>query len=92
MIDATYKLNKLRLPLIIIMKVNGNGASEIVAFWIVYDEGRHTVTEMIKISLKHGIDRSAGGNLVYVQTENYVHQSLCLTLYNVFLTSFHYTV
>jgi hypothetical protein len=32
MIDATYKLNKLRLPLIIIMKVDGNGASEIVAF------------------------------------------------------------
>lgn len=49
MIDATYKLNELRLPLIIIMKVDGNGASEIVAFWIVYDEGRHTVTEMIKI-------------------------------------------
>jgi hypothetical protein len=27
MIDATCKLNELRLPLIIIMKVDGNGAS-----------------------------------------------------------------
>jgi zinc finger SWIM domain-containing protein 3 len=50
MIDATYKLNELRLPLFIIMpNVDGNGASEIVALWIVSDEGRHTVTEMIKI-------------------------------------------
>lgn len=49
MIDTIYKLNELRLPLFIIMNVDGNGASEIVAFWIVSDEGRHTVTEMTKI-------------------------------------------
>jgi zinc finger SWIM domain-containing protein 3 len=31
-IDATYKLNDLRLPLFVLMCVDGNGESEIIAF------------------------------------------------------------
>jgi zinc finger SWIM domain-containing protein 3 len=38
LIDATYKLNDLRMPLYIMMVVDGNGESEIVALWIVASE------------------------------------------------------
>ena len=33
LIDATYKLNNLNMPLYIIMVVDGNGESEVVALW-----------------------------------------------------------
>ena len=31
LIDATYKLNDLQMPLYVLMIVNGNGESEIIA-------------------------------------------------------------
>ena len=34
-IDATYKLNDLRMPLYVLMAIDGNGESEIVCLWIV---------------------------------------------------------
>ena len=40
LIDATYKLNDLRMPLYIMMVVDGNGESDIVALWIVASEDR----------------------------------------------------
>ena len=46
MLDATYKLNELRLPLFVVLTVDGNGESEIVSLWIVSDESKETVTEM----------------------------------------------
>ena len=36
--NATYKLNDLRMPLYIMMVVDGNGESEIVTLWIVASE------------------------------------------------------
>ena len=43
LIDATYKLNDLRMPLYIMMVVDGNGESEIVALWIVASEDRISI-------------------------------------------------
>ena len=37
-IDATYKLNDLRMPLYVLMAIDGNGESEIVFLWIVQSE------------------------------------------------------
>ena len=37
-IDATYKLNDLRMPLYVLLTVDGNGESEIVCLWIVQNE------------------------------------------------------
>ncbi|KAK3105874.1 hypothetical protein FSP39_007585 [Pinctada imbricata] len=48
-IDATYKLNNLRLPLFVLMAVDGDGASEIICFWIVSDESASTLQSMLKI-------------------------------------------
>jgi zinc finger SWIM domain-containing protein 3 len=35
LIDATYKLNELRLPLFVLMSVDDNGEGEIMSLWIV---------------------------------------------------------
>lgn len=49
LIDATYKLNDLRMPLYIMMVVDGNGESEIVALWIVASEDRISIKNMVQI-------------------------------------------
>ena len=43
-IDSTYKLNKLRMPLYVIMCVCGNGESEVIAAAFVKNENRETLT------------------------------------------------
>lgn len=48
-IDATYKVNDLRMPLYILLVENGNGQSEIVGMWLVADETEEMMTEMIKL-------------------------------------------
>ena len=35
---VTYKLNDLRMPLYVLMAIDGNGESEIVCLWIVQSE------------------------------------------------------
>ena len=52
LIDATYKLNDLRMPLYI-MIVDGNGESEIVALWIVASEDRISIKNMVRIFKRH---------------------------------------
>ena len=49
LIDATYKLNELRLPLVVHMLVDGNGEGDIISLWIVSDESRETIREMMKV-------------------------------------------
>ena len=49
LIDATYKLNELRLPLFVLMSVDDNGEGEILSLWIVSDESRETIREMMKV-------------------------------------------
>ena len=48
-IDATYKVNDLRMPLYILLIENGNGQSEIVGMWLVADETEEMMTEMITL-------------------------------------------
>ena len=45
--DATYKLNDLRMPLYVMLTVDGNGESEIVVLWIVQNEDRDTLSQAL---------------------------------------------
>jgi zinc finger SWIM domain-containing protein 3 len=49
LIDATYKLNNLRMPLYVMMVVDGNGESEIVGTFLAADETESTVRMMIQV-------------------------------------------
>ena len=53
LIDATYKLNNLRMPMYILMAVDGNGESEIVALWLVVYEDKDTISHLMDIFEKH---------------------------------------
>ena len=46
-IDATYKLNDLRMPLYVLLAVDGNGESEIVCLWIVQCEEKETIASLL---------------------------------------------
>ncbi|KAK6178266.1 hypothetical protein SNE40_013072 [Patella caerulea] len=47
LIDATYKLNDLRMPLYVLMNVDGNGESEVIALWLVATEDRMTISMLV---------------------------------------------
>ena len=47
MVDATYKLNELRMPLYLMMVIDGNGQSEIVAMFLTLVETKQAITNMI---------------------------------------------
>lgn len=49
MVDSTYKLNDLRMPLYVFLVVDGNGESEIVGTFLAADETEHTIREMVKV-------------------------------------------
>ena len=53
LIDATYKLNNLHMPLYIMLVVDGNGESEIIAFWLVVNEDKTTISHLMDIFIKH---------------------------------------
>lgn len=53
LIDATYKLNNLRMPMYVLMVMDGNGESEIVALWLVVYEDKHTISHLMDIFEKH---------------------------------------
>ena len=53
LIDATYKLNDLRMPLYILMIVDGNGESEVAALWLLSSEDKHTIQQMVTIFKRH---------------------------------------
>ena len=46
MIDATYKLNNLRMPLFILMVVDSNGESEVIALWLVATESKSMINQL----------------------------------------------
>ncbi|XP_014674333.1 PREDICTED: uncharacterized protein LOC106814532 [Priapulus caudatus] len=48
-LDATYKLNDLRMPLYVLMTEDGNGESEIVCLWLVVREDHVTIQKMVEI-------------------------------------------
>lgn len=47
LIDATYKLNKRRIPLFVILIVDGNGESEIACLWFLKSESIECISPMI---------------------------------------------
>ena len=52
-LDATYKLNDLRMQVYIMLVEDGNGESEIVFIWIVNQEDNQTITKMMESFKKH---------------------------------------
>jgi len=53
LVDATYKLLDLRMPVYVIMCVDGNGLSEIVAVFIVAEETTQVIESAVQIFKKH---------------------------------------
>ena len=47
-IDATYKLNDLRMPIYLMLTIDGNGQSDIVAVFITADETKCAITKMVE--------------------------------------------
>ena len=50
-VDATYKLNELRMPIYILLAEDGNGERHIVAVWLITGEDAANIiamTEMFK--------------------------------------------
>ena len=47
LIDSTYKLNDLGMPLFVLLAVDGNGESEIVSLWFVANEQRSTLSSLL---------------------------------------------
>ena len=48
MVDSTYKLNDLRMPLHIMLIVDGNGQSEIVAMCLSSSETKDVISTMVQ--------------------------------------------
>ena len=55
-IDATCKLNDLRMPVYIMLVEDGNGESEIVCIWIVNQEDNQIITKMMGSFKNHNHD------------------------------------
>ena len=53
LIDATYKLTDLRMPVYLMMVVDGNGQSEIVCVFITVLETEESMTKMVEVFKLH---------------------------------------
>ena len=51
--DATYKLNDFRMPVYLIVIVDGNGETEIAAVYVVASEDRDTLKCLIQMFQRH---------------------------------------
>ena len=51
-VDATHKVNELRMPLYIFLICDGNGQSEIVAAFLVASEQKPVIEQMVRIFKK----------------------------------------
>lgn len=45
--DATYKLNNRRMPVFLMMCIDGNGISEVICVWIIRSESRIAAETML---------------------------------------------
>ena len=48
MIDATYKLNELRMPVYLMLVIDSNGQSEIVGIFLTVSETEEAITKMVQ--------------------------------------------
>ena len=53
LVDATYKLNDLRMPVFLQLVIDGNGESEIVAVFVVASEDGETMASLVTIFKQH---------------------------------------
>lgn len=53
LVDATYKLNDLRLPLYVMLVIDGNGESEVAGLMLVADEDANTIKQMTSFFKAH---------------------------------------
>jgi len=52
-VDATYKLNDLRMPVFLQLVIDGNGKSEIVTVFVAASEDGLTISSLIDIFKHH---------------------------------------
>ena len=55
MVDATYKLNELRMPLYLMLVVDSNGQSEIIAMYLTALETEEAISKMVQAFKSHNI-------------------------------------
>ena len=48
LVDSTHKTNRLRMPLFFLVTLDGNGESEVVAAFIVVNEGAEVLSDMVE--------------------------------------------
>ncbi|CAB3995110.1 zinc finger SWIM domain-containing 1-like [Paramuricea clavata] len=87
-IDATYKLNELKMPLYIMLGEDGNGESEIFCTFIVSNEEKPTIQKMVQIFKNHNptwtetktvmTDKDFVERQVFKEEFPNVHLSICL--------------
>lgn len=65
MFDGTYKLNDRRMPLIVLLIIDGNGESQIVGFFIVKSEN----APVLNVLFEH----------FKVENKNYIHTEIIVT-------------
>ena len=53
LVDATYKLNNLRMPVFVQLIVGGNGESEIVSIYVAVNEEAETISALVRIFQNH---------------------------------------
>lgn len=55
LLDATYRTNKLRMPLFVFVVEDGAGRSHVVAYAFVASEQQHVVTQLLGIFVKENL-------------------------------------
>ena len=88
LIDATYKLTELRMPVYLMMVVDGNGHSEIVCVFVTVLETEQSMTKMIQVFKVHNpawvsskvfvSDKDCGERAVFAKELPYISLQLCL--------------
>ena len=73
MVDATYTLNELRIPLYLILIVDGNGKSEIVGLYLTSLETREAISEMVRWFKNHNSPRKS--TIVILTDKDFVEKS-----------------
>ena len=53
LVDATYKLNNCRMPLYLVLAIDGNGESEIAALWITTSEDKELLRKLFGKKLNY---------------------------------------
>ena len=76
MVDATYKLNELRMPLYLMLVVDSNGQNEIIAMYLTALETEEAISKMIQAFKSHNTQWSETVVVIYDKafTERVVFQ------------------